>query len=34
VAALGLFRPDTIALSDIADNIGAAVEVLNAAGWE
>jgi iron(III) transport system substrate-binding protein len=29
VAALGIFRPDTIALSDIADNIGAAVEVLN-----
>jgi len=34
VAALGIFRPDTIELSEIADNIGAAVEVLNSAGWE
>jgi len=34
VAALGIFRPDTIDLSDIADNVGAAVEILNAAGWE
>jgi iron(III) transport system substrate-binding protein len=34
VAALGIFRPDTIALSDIAENIDAAVEVLNAVGWE
>ena len=34
VASLGIFRPDTIALSDIADNIDAAVEVLNEAGWE
>jgi iron(III) transport system substrate-binding protein len=34
VAALGIFRPDTIDLSDIAENIDAAVEVLNAAGWE
>src|SRR6056297_1713706 len=34
VAALGIFRPDTIDLSDIADNIDAAVEVLNSAGWE
>lgn len=34
VAALGFFRPDDIALSDIADNIDAAVEVLGNAGWE
>ncbi|SHG65723.1 extracellular solute-binding protein [Marivita hallyeonensis] len=34
VAALGIFRPDTIDLSDIAENIDAAVEVLNAAEWE
>jgi len=34
VAALGIFRPDTIDLSDIAENIEAAVEVLNEAGWE
>ncbi|MGR3501079.1 extracellular solute-binding protein [Pseudaestuariivita sp.] len=34
VAALGLFRPDAIALSDIADNIGAAQTILNEAGWQ
>lgn len=34
VASLGIFRPDTIDLSDIADNIDAAVRVLNEAGWE
>ncbi|MGP1356653.1 extracellular solute-binding protein [Roseicyclus sp.] len=34
VAALGIFRPDTIDLSDIAANVDAAVEVLNNAGWE
>jgi iron(III) transport system substrate-binding protein len=34
VAHLGIFRPDVIDLSDIADNVDAAVEVLNAAGWE
>ncbi len=34
VAALGIFRPDTIDLADIADNVEAATEVLNAAGWE
>ncbi|MEL7211444.1 MAG: extracellular solute-binding protein [Pseudomonadota bacterium] len=34
VAALGIFRPDTIALSDIADNIEAAQNILNEAGWE
>lgn len=34
VAALGIFRPDTIELSAIANNIDAAVEVLNNAGWE
>ena len=34
VAKLGIFRPDTIDLADIADNIDAAVEVLNQAGWE
>lgn len=34
VAELGIFRPDTIDLADIADNIDAAVEVLNTAGWE
>jgi iron(III) transport system substrate-binding protein len=34
VAALGIFRPDTIDLSDIAANVDAAVEVLNNSGWE
>ncbi|MCR9068146.1 MAG: extracellular solute-binding protein [Rhodobacteraceae bacterium] len=34
VAHLGIFRPDTIDLSDIAENVDAAVEVLNGAGWE
>ncbi|MFK7835912.1 MAG: extracellular solute-binding protein [Sulfitobacter sp.] len=34
VAALGIFRPDAIALSDIADNIGAAQKILNEAGWK
>ncbi len=34
VAALGIFRPDAIPLSDIAQNIGAAQRVLNAAGWK
>jgi iron(III) transport system substrate-binding protein len=34
VAALGIFRPDTIDLSDIAANVDAAVDVLNNAGWE
>lgn len=34
VAALGIFRPDAIALSDIADNIGAAQRILAEAGWK
>jgi iron(III) transport system substrate-binding protein len=34
VAALGIFRPDTIDLSDIAANVDAAVDVLNNSGWE
>ena len=34
VAALGIFRSDTIDLSDIAANVEAAVTVLNTAGWE
>ncbi|MEN0001308.1 MAG: extracellular solute-binding protein [Pseudomonadota bacterium] len=34
VASLGFFRPDTIELSDIADNIEAANRVLGEAGWE
>ena len=34
VAALGIFRPDSIALSDIADNIGAAQQILNESGWK
>ncbi len=34
VAALGIFRPDAIPLSDIADNIDTAVKVLGEAGWE
>lgn len=34
VAALGIFRPDGIPLSDIADNIRAAQNVLNTAGWK
>jgi iron(III) transport system substrate-binding protein len=34
VAALGIFRPDTIDLADIADNIDEAVEILNAADWK
>ena len=34
VASLGMFRPDTIELSKIADNIDDAVDVLNKAGWK
>ena len=34
VAALGIFRPDTIELSRIADNVEAAVRILNEVGWE
>ncbi|MEO1701408.1 MAG: Fe(3+) ABC transporter substrate-binding protein [Pseudomonadota bacterium] len=34
VAALGIFRPDTIALSEIADNIDAANRILGEAGWK
>ncbi len=34
VAELGFFRADDIALSDIADNIDAAVEILGNAGWQ
>lgn len=34
VAALGIFRPDTIDLSDIADNIAAAQRILNESGWK
>ncbi|MEM1429991.1 MAG: extracellular solute-binding protein [Pseudomonadota bacterium] len=34
VATLGIFRPDTVDLSAIADHIDEAVEVLNEAGWE
>ncbi|MEM1233787.1 MAG: extracellular solute-binding protein [Pseudomonadota bacterium] len=34
VASLGFFRPDAIDLADIADNIGAANEILTNAGWE
>ena len=34
VAALGIFRPDAIALSDVADNISAAQRILGEAGWQ
>jgi iron(III) transport system substrate-binding protein len=34
VASLGIFRADPIPLSDIADNIDAAVRILSEAGWE
>lgn len=34
VAALGIFRADAIALSDIADNIDAAQRILAETGWE
>ncbi|MEM9250281.1 MAG: extracellular solute-binding protein [Pseudomonadota bacterium] len=34
VASLGIFRPDTIELSDIAEHIDEAVEALNNASWE
>lgn len=34
VAALGIFRPDAIPLSDIAQNIEPAVRILSEAGWE
>ena len=34
VAELGIFRPDTIALTDIAANIAAAQKILNQAGWK
>lgn len=34
VAELGIFRPDAIALSDIADNIAVAQKILAEAGWD
>lgn len=34
VAQLGIFRPDSIGLSEIADNIGAAQKILAEAGWQ
>jgi iron(III) transport system substrate-binding protein len=34
VAALGIFRPDPIPLSEIAAHIEPAVRILNEAGWE
>jgi iron(III) transport system substrate-binding protein len=34
VAALGIFRPDALPLSDIADNIGAAQRILGESGWK
>jgi len=34
VAALGIFRPDAIDLSEIADNIGTAQKILTDAGWK
>lgn len=34
VAALGLFRPDAIALSDIAENIASAQRILGQVGWK
>ena len=34
VAKLGIFRPDVIALSKIAENVTAAQRVLNEAGWK
>ena len=34
VASLGIFRADTIELSDIAAHIDAATKILNEAGWE
>ena len=34
VAQLGIFRPDTIDLSEIAANVEAANRVLTNAGWE
>jgi ABC-type Fe3+ transport system, periplasmic component len=33
VAALGIFRPDVIELSEIADNIDAATRILNEVNW-
>lgn len=34
VAQLGIFRPDAIELSDIADNISAALNILADSGWK
>jgi iron(III) transport system substrate-binding protein len=34
VAALGIFRPDVIELSEIVENVDTAVDILNNAGWE
>ncbi len=34
VAKLGIFRPDTIELADIAKNIAPAQKALNEAGWK
>ena len=34
VAALGMFRPDDVDLSKVAQNVPAAVEIFNEVGWE
>lgn len=34
VAALGLFRPDAVNLSNVAKNVGTAQEIFNTVGWE
>ena len=34
VAALGMFRPDDVDLSKVAQNVPAAVEIFNQVGWE
>ncbi len=34
VAALGLFRPDAVDLTEVAKNVGKAQEIFNTVGWE
>ncbi|MEM8538806.1 MAG: extracellular solute-binding protein [Pseudomonadota bacterium] len=34
VATLGLFRPDAVDLTEVAQNVGAAQEIFNTVGWE
>jgi iron(III) transport system substrate-binding protein len=34
VAALGMFRPDDVDLSEVAQNLSAAQKIFNEVGWK